>query len=1462
MRRLLAGLILGLLVPVPAMADTIAGIVSERSAAELAAGAHHLLEEYPDHEVRLRTPEQLADKSDAEVAAFWEDADAVLIAAVFQEEAGRLVRLLDEQGPDPEVPVIAVNSDRDLSRRSRLDGERILEGFDHEQMDALTANPDPGEDALAHLRERQEEFPEQAAYLEARAFYQGRTPDSMGGLMRWLLAEAGHDLEVPDPDPRETLRWYRDGNSVADPDELELDEGPAVALLDLDTGDRPGDRDLLDESCQALEARGIQCFAVLARWGGGSVEAVETLAEAAEPAELTGVLSLQDFTVGGGTGREAVSEALAELDVPAIKGVRLSDRTQAEWELSEEGIPWDSVHYQLAMPELQGISQPMVLAVADEPEIDSATGIELKLSRPVEERVTAMAERLERWQRLRDKANEDKRVAVVYYNHPPGRHNIGADKLDVPESLFEILQRMDAAGYEVGELPEDAEALHERIQEQAVNLPEDELALEELSGRVPSLDADAYQEYFETLPEQIQAELEEGPVGYIQSGLEQAVDGGHRDLADTVLENGVADLRHLVENHEHAAQQRALELLTAWEQEWQAILEGTGKLEEAEELAAALIRTGIPGLSGWGEAPGEAMVHDDEMLFPGIEQGNLVLAPQPPRGWEVRESLLHANTSFPPTHQYVGFYHWLRDHFEADAIVYVGRHSTREFLPRRRAGLAGDDYPELLGGDLPVIYPYIVDGVGEGIQAKRRAMGVIVSHLTPPLEATELYDELLELRQLVETHEAGADPDSPTRRQAAETLRDRIEALDLTAEIEREIADELGVAVSEVELDEVDEDLLVHEAGHYVTHMQEHFLPAGLHIFGRDWDDSAVDTMVESMLGDDASEEEQAQAEEWRDKLARSPGEEMAHLLGGLEGRFVPPGQGNDPIRTPEVLPTGRNFHALAGDLIPTRVAWDIGQEMAGEARERGDPEADGSEAVVLWASDTVRDEGVMVAFGLDMLGVKPEWNSRGIVEGIERQPLDEESAEEADERRDVLFTTSGLFRDLYEDQLTLLDRAVRVALDGATETIREQYPDLEDSLEAALAPLPGEYRDPGEESLEANRVAQRWVDDTRRRMDQGAGPEQAGGDAILRIFGTAPGAYGAGVNRLAERSGAWDERGELADAYVRRMGHAWGGEDGGSPAHEAFGDRLESVGRTYLGRASHVYGLLDNDDGFDFQGGLSAAVEQATGSAPDNRVLDHADPEDPQVESLERALLGELRARNLNPQWIAPLMEHGYAGARTMSADFLDNLWGWQATSPEVVQSWAWDEVHEVYFEDRHELGVDEFLAEEPNVHVKTHMQAIMLVAAHREFWEADAELLEELAADFAELVVEHGLPGSGHTRPDHPTMDWVAEQVDEDLAEDFDAVREAALVEHQEPETDPARVAEIDVVEEDAPEAEDEQTEDELVEDEQAEQELEEPADTETGALPWLQVLIGLALLLLLAGGFWYGRGPGRSS
>lgn len=1357
--------------------SSVLAIVSDRSAPTLVAGAHQLLKEKPETSIAIRTVSQLAELSDAQLQALINQSQSLVVVAVFGDP---VERLLAARYPGRQQRFI-IHSDRrlmDLNRDRK--GPIFTEGLP----DAIVGDSDTLSEVNA-LKERQQQYPRYADWLQMRGYWINRSARNARHLLDLLVSGGERIAEVEEVSSLRFALHDDAGANWLPADTLHRSisrDKPVVWLLDHDTGDLGDEWQLHQDYCAKLAA---QCVSVLAGWGAPSVDAVQAMQSIMADKSGTpwAVVALQDFVIGGGDGRETVEALLAKMNVPVLKGLRLSDWTATDHELSAEGIPRDTVHYRVAMPELQGVSQPQVLALASPSMIDPATGAKLSRSLPVEIEITRQAKRLARWLALQSKANDKKRVAIVYYNHPPGRHNIGADNLNVPESLLEILRALKAAGYRTGELPKDSEALLDLLQDRGVNLPEDAKALAAMSKQVATLSTEAYQDWFETLPAVVQAEMVDGPLAALHKKLENAV--ADALALDSVslrqsrlqrlqgyMHNTLADLHHTVEGLRHKGRDRALDLLDQLERAYGKIIDAAAQgtqsdWQHSKALSDALLAMKIEGIRGWGKAPGKVMVWNDKVLVPGVQFGNVFIGPQPPRGWEINEELLHANLSFPPPHQYLGFYHYLQSEFQADALVYVGRHSTYEFLPKRSVGVSGEDYPSIVAGDLPGIYPYIVDGVGEGIQAKRRGLAVMVDHLTPPLAITELYDDLLHLRQLIESAEAATD--EATHERAIETLREDIDRLGLREELIASMDEELKVRG--VGFDAIDDHFLLHEVGHYLTNIQESFMPLGLHVFGRNWSDQAVTTMLNSMAeGDEVSVEDQGA---WRKNLIASPALEMTALLNGLNGRFVAPGKGNDPIRTPEALPTGRNFYALDGSLLPTRVGYDIGRQLAAEVladfsgaakqSDKGD-----KQGVILWASDAVRDEGAMIAFGMKLLGVKPEWNSRGIIKGLERIPLGEKQTH----RLDVLFTTSGLFRDLYGEHLVLLDKASLIALDASADRIRKDFPALSRALDAALKPL-GEWRQGGSEPFENNRVAANWVDEARKLLasQPALSPEDLGRQSSLRVFGIAPGSYGAGINRLVERSSAWEERGELAEVFIQRMGHAYGAELSGQPTQDLFRQQLGKVSNTFLGRASNLYGLMDNNDAFDYLGGFNLAVETVSGVQPDSAVINHANNKDLRIDELPQALLSELRGRFLNPQWIEPLMEEGYAGARTMGSEFIEYLWGWQVTSPDVINDTVWEQVKAVYIDDSLDIGLGEFLSENHRQHVQTNILAVMLVAIDKGFWEADAETVKQLAQQFADNILEKGLPGSGHTHPNHPMYALVKSQLSEEQAAALEA-------------------------------------------------------------------------------------------
>jgi cobaltochelatase CobN len=1390
----------------------ILALVSDRSAASMVSGAHQFLETQnlakqllSKSSITIRSVSQLNLLSNKQIQRLIYEHQAVVVAGVFGESVERLLALKYQT----QQTRLILNTDRRLMVLHQDIQQGKVSNLPKDQLQTLMASLDKN-DYLQALAAKQKQWPQFSYWLQARAYWQNRGKENLGYLFEWIKSisqyqqvnQKNNDIsskkllaKAPKILPLQPIRFYWQEQLISTA-ELENNiakntDKPLVFIIDHDTGDQPGQWQLHQQLCQSQ----WQCVSVLAGWGQASEQAIEVIrslkatnnvktisnAKATQPFAL---IALQDFVIGGGEGREAVTTKFADLNIPVFKGIRVTELSALEYQLSPTGLPSDSVHYRVAMPELQGVSQPHILALASSAKLDTLTGASLSISQVLTEEVARLQKRVSAWLALSTTKNSAKKVAIVYYNHPPGRHNIGADNLDVQQSLWQILQQLKTEGYDLGpekDFPHSAEALLDLLQLKAVNLPQDAAALNKMSPLINDMSVSDYKTYFDTLPNVVKAEMIEGPLGYLhaqvksylyaQGNIElQKLSAVERSSVLKALLNNIestsVDLHHALDGIRHKGRARALDLLAQLTQEYQTLI--TLKLNNsdvtasqwqmADDLKKALIDMQIEGIRGWGEVPGKTMVWNNKILLPGIQLGNVFLGPQPPRGWELNEELLHANMTFPPPHQYLAFYYHLRDVFKANAIVHLGRHSTYEFLPKRAVGLSASDYPSLIIESIPSIYPYIVDGVGEGIQAKRRGIAVMLDHLTPPLATTELYDGLLQLRQLIESAEAASNQD--TKKKAIKALRHKINVLNLTDELVASMDEELQVRG--IGFGEVDDDFLLHEVGHYLTKLQEDFMPLGLHVYGKNWQPNAIETMMTSIEKGELDFSD-SQYNTIKENLIKSPKSEMSAFINALNGGFVSPGKGNDPIRTPDALPTGRNFYALDGSLIPSQLGFATGQQLANKTRnENPVVSKTHKEAVILWASDAVRDEGAMIAFGMDMLGVKPVWNRRGILKSLQLMPLDNERVK----RRDIVFTTSGLFRDLYAQQLAWLDRSVLLALAASKATIERDHPALISALSSALQPVAhmlDQQKHPFNESLANNMVANNWLLEAQAllRANSSISAELLGRQASYRIFGTAPGAYGAGINRLAERSGAWQERKQLGEAYIKRMSHAYGVPNDnvamGANVQSLFRQQLANVNSTYLGRASNLYGLIDNNDAYDYLGGLNLAIETIKGKQPNSFVISHANNKQLSIDPLQTALLSELRGRFLNRQWILPLMKQGYAGARTMGSEFIENLWGWQATSPEIIRSWVWEDLKAIYIDDSLDIGLDEFLQEKHNVHVQSNILAVMLVAIEKGFWQADQQTQTALAEQFAKNVVEHGIPGSGHTHANHPIYDFI---------------------------------------------------------------------------------------------------------
>uniref|UniRef100_UPI0040489273 cobaltochelatase subunit CobN n=1 Tax=Aliarcobacter sp. TaxID=2321116 RepID=UPI0040489273 len=1416
---------------------SIFSIVSDRSASTLNTGANAYLKNSND-KITIKTVSQVSLMNEQELESHLFNSDVLLLSAVF----GDIVdRLLLKKYPASQLRISLQGDRRLLALNNDLLGNSYMN-----IPDSLLKKDVLDNGYINFLERKQKEFPSYSFYLQARAYWDNRGSQNISNLFSFLLNPSLDKTFWPKVVELKSIRYFLDANeskTYFDVEELYKDINPLKDILFVLDNDRADSLNEWRIHEEFVKNSSFQVISVLSSWGKSSHDAIislEKLVEKLPSSKAYSIISLHDFVIGGGTARNEVNEAIQRLNVPVIKGLRVLDLDHLNYNLSSEGIPKNSVHYRVSMPELQGIGQVHLLSLNEDFIVDEKTGVNLFSVKILDNEIKNILEKAKKWMVLKTKENKDKKIAIVYYNHPPGRHNIGADNLNVPKSLFKILNELKAQGYDVGELPKNDEELLDILQEKAVNLPNDKKALEQMSSKINKIDTNEYESWFNTLPLYIQEEMKNGPLSALHVEMKNFLLNDIKNISSTnkakaydaiksYMNKTMDNLHHALDGVRSQSRQRAINLLEQLQNEYENILnlsldEKDFSFETMDSLKIAIVNLGIEGIKGWGEAPGSVMVYENQLLFPSVELGNILLAPQPPRGWELNEELLHANLSFPPTHQYLAFYHFIKDGFKADAIVHVGRHSTYEFLPRKSVGLTSKDYPYLMIGELPSIYPYIVDGVGEGIQAKRRGQAIMIDHLTPPLAITKLYDDLLQIRQLIESAEFAND--DIVRKNAIIKIKELIEKANLKDEIIKSMDEELKVRG--IGFDEVDDEFLLHEVGHYLTHLQEEFMPLGLHTFGEDWSEEAVNTMLSSMGENEKIDEE------LKNNLIISPSTELKSLINALNGGFVKAGKGNDPIRTKDALPTGKNFYALDGSLIPSLVGYDIGVKLAQKVRENKNQDIRKKEAIILWASDAVRDEGAMIAFGLDLLGIKPVWNSRGILQGLELLPLDENRVR----RYDVIFTGSGLFRDLYASKLALLDKAVLMALDASANDIINKYPALGLALNSALEPL-GELRKNGNEELEKNSVALNWVEEAREILKQNPQitAQELGKVSSIRVFATAPGSYGAGINRLAERSGSWEDRSELANVFIKRMGYSYSNDSDGELAIKSFERQLSKVENTYLGRASNLYGLIDNNDTFDYLGGLNLAIEKVTGKQPNSFVIDHANSNNLKITDLETALLSELRGRFLNPQWIKPLMNEGYSGARTMGSEFIEYLWGWQVTSPEIIKDWVWEEVKAVYVDDKLNLKLDEFLSSNHQVQVQSNMLAVMLVAIQKDFWKADEETQKQLAEKFAKNIIKYGIPGSGHTHANHPIYDFVKSKINKDTALELENILAQSRIEKVEKKQSVNSIQEIKI------DKQNKELKEELA---NKTEENSENKEQES----YIKYLLGLAILVLLLG------------
>ncbi|MCX2930348.1 cobaltochelatase subunit CobN [Mycobacterium sp. CVI_P3] len=701
-------------------------------------------------------------------------------------------------------------------------------------------------------------------------------------------------------------------------------------------------------------------------------------------------------------------------------------------------------------------------------------------------------------------------------------------------------------------------------------------------------------------------------------------------------------------------------------------------------------------LTHWGPPPGELFVDrsrdpDGEIVVAAIQSGNIVILVQPPRGFGENPVAIYHDPDLPPSHHYLASYLWLRHGFGAHAAVHLGKHGNLEWLPGKTVGMSAACGSDAALGDLPLIYPFLVNDPGEGTQAKRRAHATLVDHLIPPMARAESYGDIARLEQLLDEHAniAALDPGK------LPAIRQQIWTLMRAAKMDHD----LGLA-QRPEDDSFD-DMLLHVDG-WLCEIKDVQIRDGLHILGAAPVGEAELDLVLAILrarqlfaGEqhlpglrqalglaedgsadraDVDEAEQRargllaglQATGWDagrvgeltddagvaailrfaatevvPRLAGTAGE-IDQVLRALDGRYIPAGPSGSPLRgLINVLPTGRNFYSVDPKAVPSRLAWETGLAMADSllARYRGD-HGDWPRSVGLsvWGTSAMRTSGDDIAEVLALLGVRPVWDdaSRRVVDLEAISP-----AELGRPRIDVTVRISGFFRDAFPHVVTMLDDAVRLVA-GLDE------PDDQNFVRAHAQADLAEHGD-------------------ERR-------------STTRIFGSKPGTYGAGLLQLID-SRNWRDDADLAQVYTAWGGFAYGRELDGRPAADDMSMQYRRIVVAAKNTDSREHDIADSDDYFQYHGGMVATVRALTGQAPEAYIGDNTRPDAVRTRTLSEETTRVFRARVVNPRWMAAMRKHGYKGAFEMAAT-VDYLFGYDATAG-VLADWMYEQLTENYVLD-----------------------------------------------------------------------------------------------------------------------------------------------------------------------------------
>jgi cobaltochelatase CobN len=985
------------------------------------------------------------------------------------------------------------------------------------------------------------------------------------------------------------------------------------------------------------------------------------------------ILNLTGFALGL-DGLDPAQNPFAGTDAPVIQLIQ-SGRPEAQWSADPQGLTAKDLAMQVVLPELDGRHGMLLVGHKQEAVWHERTQCPLSAYAPDHTGIRRAVTLAQNWATLRATPRAHRRVAIVLANYPirDGRLANGVG-YDAPQSTVEVLKTLKQAGYDLA---------------------------------APS------------------------PSPLVGEGARRADEGWSPPALPS---NGNALIEALQSGPTNAHPARG-----------EGIPFPVSRYRELFAQLPATVQSEIT--ARWGDPAADPFVRDGAFHLPALRFGNITVLLQPARGYDLDETAAYHDPDLVPPHGYLAAYLWLRHEFAAHAVIHNGKHGNLEWLPGKATALDPASYPAALWAELPQLYPFIVNDPGEGTQAKRRTGAVIIDHLVPPLTRAETYGPLKDLEALLDEYYAASGMD---RRRLA-GLRKRILDFARDTRLDRDI----GLVPDETEsLRRIDT---------FLCDLKEAQIRDGLHIFGQSptgrlerdltialariprgetpaeaslirvladdlklafdpltadlgapWTGPTfatesvggpppqsggggpaklVEGAVARTVGDMVEHLEALAANlvdgrapdpelhataavlatidtTIRPRLRASGPAETAALLAGLDGKFIAPGPSGAPSRGRlDVLPTGRNFYSVDNRAVPTPTAWELGKKSAENLllrhfQDHGTPLT--SLALSVWGTANMRTGGDDIAQALAFIGAKPTWDPGSLrLSGYEIIPL----AKLGRPRVDVTLRISGFFRDAFPQQISLFDKAIRAI--GALD-----------------------------EPAEDNPVAARMRTDALALMRDGATERDAALSAGHRIFGSKPGAYGAGLQALID-SGKWETKANLAEAFLNWGQYAYGAHAAGSPERDRFVARLSNVDAIVHNQDNREHDLLDSDDYYQFEGGLAVTAETLTGRQPAAYHNDHSRPERPVARTLEEEISRVVRSRVVNPKWIDGVKRHGYKGAFEIIAT-VDYMFAFAATTG-AVKTHHFDLAFEAFVEDdatrdfiraNNRFGYDELIA------------------------------------------------------------------------------------------------------------------------------------------------------------------------